>query len=302
METRFLESFIAVAHRGSLVGAAQQLNLTATAVAQRIRSLEEELGVALVERSGRTVRPTEAGHAILSRSEVFLMSLRDLRTAALGSAISGELRVGAIATALTGLFPGVLGELAQAHSGIELFLQPGTSSDLYDKVTRGALDVAAIVRPAFDLPKAADFRSWRRERLVLLVPGDEKRDDVAQILQSRPFIRYDRQQWGGRLAADFLTAAGIRPIERFELDALDAIAVMVDRGLGVSIIPDWSGPWPGGIAVRRVALPAPAPTREIGLMWLRNSPRGHLIRVLVDQALAPKPALNEGEDAPEYPS
>ena len=198
MDTRNLETLVAVAQRGSLAGAAQQMNLTATA-AQRIRALEDEIGAPLVARAGRTVRPTEAGHAVLSQAETVLSAYRGLRAAVTGTTIAGSLRLGAISTVLTGVLPDALAHLSQSQPDLRVFLEPGTSNDLYDRALSGHLDAAAIVRPAFDLPKSWEFTIWRRERLTLLVPGDETRRDVTRILQDRPYIRYDRQQWGGRL-------------------------------------------------------------------------------------------------------
>jgi DNA-binding transcriptional LysR family regulator len=60
MDTKFLDSFVTVVDHGSIAEAARRLNLTPGAVAQRVRALEEEIGAALLIRSGRTVRPTEA--------------------------------------------------------------------------------------------------------------------------------------------------------------------------------------------------------------------------------------------------
>lgn len=279
MESRHLATLVRLAEKGSFVAAANDLGITATAVAQRIRVLEKEIGAALVMRSGRTVRLTEAGHAVLARSHEVLHQISELRTAASGGRIVGELRVGAIATLLAGLFPQVLEKLTERHAELDLYLEPGTSAGLYDRVVSGALDVAALVRPSFGLPKAMSFHLWRREDLVLLVAAEDRRTDVAFILRTSPFIRYDRQQWGGRLAASFLDTIGVVPKERFELDALDAIAMMVARGLGVSLVPDWTGPWPNG--VRRLALPQPAPVRELGFLQLSNSPRTHLVHALM---------------------
>ncbi|HEX2020857.1 MAG TPA: LysR family transcriptional regulator [Aurantimonas sp.] len=287
MDSLHLETLVRVAEKGSFVAAANDLGITATAVAQRIRSLEAEIGVGLVARSGRTVRLSEAGHAVMARSREVLRQISELRTAALGGEIVGELRVGAIATALTGLFPQVLERLTERHAGLDLYLEPGTSAGLYDRVVSGALDVAALVRPSFDMPKAMSFHLWRREKLVLLVAAEDRRSDVPTILRTSPFIRYDRRQWGGRLAASFLDAIGIAPKERFELDALDAIAMMVARGLGVSLVPDWAGPWPE--RVRRMTLPEPAPVRELGFVQLANSPRTHLVRVLIESSWAVEP-------------
>ena len=62
--------------------------------------------------------------------------------------------------------------------------------------------------------------------------------DPHAILEHEPFIRLDRHVYAGRLIDRYLRKAGIRPKELFELDGLEAIAVMVDRGLGVSLLPD----------------------------------------------------------------
>jgi DNA-binding transcriptional LysR family regulator len=82
MDTRFLQSFIAVVESGSIAEAARRLDLTPAAVAARIRTLEEDLGVALVSRAGRVVRPTEAGLQILDQSRSVVRSMSELRSAA----------------------------------------------------------------------------------------------------------------------------------------------------------------------------------------------------------------------------
>jgi DNA-binding transcriptional LysR family regulator len=286
LDTRYLETLVAVANRGSLAGAARQLGLTATAVAQRLYALEAEFGTPLFTRAGRQVRPSEAGFAVLARADRFLAELDALRAAVSGREIVGELRIGAIATALTGLLPGVLDLLSKKHPGLRIFLEPGTSSDLYDRTLGGGLDASVLVRPPFDWPKGVTFRTWQREPLVLIAPGSETRDDYREIIRDWPLIIYDRRQWGGRHVAAWLDAEGLTAEPRFELDALDAIAVLVDRGLGVSVLPDWSGPRPEGMSLRRIPLPSASP-REIGMIAPLNGPRTHLLRVLLETAGLP---------------
>jgi DNA-binding transcriptional LysR family regulator len=74
------------------------------------------------------------------------------------------------------------------------------------------------------------------------------------------------------------------PRERFELNALNAIAVMVDRGLGVSLVPDWAQPWPEGLQLARIPLPNPAVPRRIGIVWSRSSVRVRLVTVLLQES------------------
>lgn len=287
MDTRFLETFLFVAGHGSIAEASRRLNITPAAAAQRIQALEAEIGQALLVRVGRTVRPTPAGLAILSHIRRILGDVRQLRNLAIGEEAAGELRVGAISTALTGLLPRPLRELRTAMPEIEFFVLPGTSSELYQKLDEDLIDVALIVRPPFDLPKTLEWHVVRSEPLVLLTPSAWQEQRVETLLSTRPFIRYDRNNWGGRLSETCLQAMSIQPREWVELDSLEAISVLVSSELGISIVPDWAPPWPEGISVARLPLPAPAPPREIGLVWPRASPALRLIEVLAARMAGP---------------
>jgi len=119
---------------------------------------------------------------------------------------------------------------------------------------------------------------------VVLAPAHLAGRDPHALLREQPLIRYDRHEWGGRLADDYLRQAGIVPRERFELNALNAIAVMVDRGLGVSLVPDWAKPWPEGLNVVRIPLPQCSEPRRIGVVWSRSSVRIRLVNVLLEEA------------------
>src|SRR5262249_2107954 len=105
MDTRFLESFVTVVDNGSIAEAARRLNLTPRAPAPRSRPLETGVGSQLIIRSGRTVRSTEAGAAILDRARDVLGEVRDLKSAAASDRASGQMRLGAVGSMLAGLVP-----------------------------------------------------------------------------------------------------------------------------------------------------------------------------------------------------
>jgi DNA-binding transcriptional LysR family regulator len=112
MGKHFLESFVMVIEHGSLAEAARRLNLTDAAVTQRVHALEHEIGVKLIGRSGRTVCATEAGAAILPHAKILLLGVKDLRSVANEERFSGELNLGAVSSALTGILPPMLAELS----------------------------------------------------------------------------------------------------------------------------------------------------------------------------------------------
>lgn len=72
MDTRYLQSFVAVVELGSMAEAARHLDLTPAAIAARVKALEEEMGLSLVQRAGRSVRPTAAGLKMLDRARTVL--------------------------------------------------------------------------------------------------------------------------------------------------------------------------------------------------------------------------------------
>ncbi|QYA16846.1 hypothetical protein I8E17_30255 (plasmid) [Rhizobium sp. AB2/73] len=86
-------------------------------------------------------------------------------------------------------------------------------------------------------------------------------------------------------ALRYLQQQRVRPNDRIELDALDAIAVLVDRGIGVSLVPDRVLPWPGGLSIVRHRLPDPAPERVLGLLWPQASAHARLIQAVEREAI-----------------
>jgi DNA-binding transcriptional LysR family regulator len=284
LDTQFLSTFVTVVDQGSMAAAARSLNITPAAVAQQIRTIERELGATLIRRVGRTVTVTEEGARILQRARELLRSVADLRSIANDSSVSGELRLGACPTALAGMLPDILARMVDTFPLINVFIKPGYSADLYRAVENNDLDAAFVLEAPFALPKTCAWQLLREEPLVMLAPANMAGRDPHELLASEPLIRYDRHQWGGRQADEYLRNAGIVPRERFELNALNAIAVMVDRGLGVSLVPDWAQPWPEGLNVVRIPLPLPAEPRRIGVVWSRSSVRVRLVNVLLQES------------------
>jgi DNA-binding transcriptional LysR family regulator len=286
MDTKFLDSFVTVVDHGSIAEAARRLNLTPGAVAQRVRALEHEIGARLLIRSGRTVKPTEAGAAILSRTRSFLREVRDIKSVAAGDVPSGQLRLGAFQTALSGLLPNIVASMAVKYPQVELYLVRASPPELYAKVLAGDLDASVILQPPFAIPKACAWLMLGEEPFIVLTPASLRARNPHAVLASEPFIRLDRAAWTGRMVDRYLRQTGIRPRERFELDALEAVAVMVDRGLGVSLVPDWAPPWPEGLSIRKMPLPGRGITRRIGVIWTRASDRLRLVHAFLEEATA----------------
>lgn len=284
METTFLNSFLLVVETGSMSEAARRLDITPAAVSQQIRALEKELHAPLLARAGRTVQPTEAGHQLVNRAKIVLREVGDMKALLSSDSVGGELVIGTINTALHSLLPDILARFVKTYPGVKVLIRSGTTSTLYQAMQHGELDTAVCLYPPFTLAKTFDWALLREEPLVLLAPGRLAGRDPHELLRTSPLIRYDRSLGGGKQADRYIRAADIVPQERFELSSLLAIAMMVDRGLGVSVVPDIASPLLDGQRVTKIALPLPIEARRFGILWLRSSARLRLIQGFVDSA------------------
>ncbi len=279
MDTRYLKSLITVVECGSIAHAARAEGLTAAAISQRILALERQLGIELLCRLGHAAKPSEACVALLPRARRIVREVALLAGDADGVGLTGELKVGAISTVLTGLLPAALRNLTEQAPSLKLVIVPGTSRSLYQALLAGELDAALLVAPPFELPKALQSRLLRKEPLVLLSKSTSSSSILSQ-LHTQPYIRYDPDAWGGRHAQRYLADNGLMPTPLVDLDALETIAVLVSEGLGVSLVPYWSGfeQWGQRCTVSKVK--SARYDREITLVNPIQTDRPNMISIL----------------------
>ncbi|MDQ0039344.1 LysR family transcriptional regulator [Variovorax boronicumulans] len=281
MDTRFLQSFVAVVDCGSVADASRRLDLPATTVTQQMRSLEADIGCQLLTRVGRTVKPTVVGARLVDQAREVLRGVRELRSAASDTGLpAGPLRLGATPTALMGMVPALLRRWMSAHPTIQVYIEPGTSSKLLEQVVSANLDVAILIHPTFAMPKTCEWRVLRSEALILLAPREMAVRNPLLTAAREPFILYDRKVVAGKMADEYLRSRGIKPKVRFELDGIEHIAQLVAEGFGVSILPDWPAVGKSDGRTKRCPLPPPCPSREVGMVWSRASLRSPLADAL----------------------
>lgn len=256
MDTRFLESLLAVIDHGSIAAAAQTQALTPAAVSQRIQVLERELGRTLLERKANASGPSAACRDLLPAMRRLVQQAQNLRRAADPGLARGVFRLGAISTMLTAEIPKLLPELRDSAPGLELQITPGTSAALYEAVRAGELHAALIVTPPFPLPFGLQQHPLRREPLRLLLPEGHPARTAEAAFDDLPLIAYDPESWGGQIAARYLADHGVTPQVLCALDSLEVISDLVASGIGAALVPDWAGlqgahPLPDGAAYQR---------------------------------------------------
>jgi len=279
MDTRFLESFIAVVEDGSIAGASRRLNLTPGAVKKRLKALEREFGMRLVVRCGRTVRPTHAGMIILEQARSLVRDVITIRESLVQKMHRSLFRIGAIPSTVAGLLPDLLVHLADELPHVEVSLACEKLAKLSEMIAKQELDAAIMIGPPQGLPKGYEWVPLREPSLQLLAATAAGSSDAAFLLKSRPLIRY-RSDDCTELVDLYLRHTGLRPRVMTELDSFDAVERLVVADLGVSLVPEWVASSTQGTV--RVPIVCPGALGELGLLWVRGSARTFMLRTVIE--------------------
>jgi DNA-binding transcriptional LysR family regulator len=275
-----LRSLHAIGAYGSLNAAADALNVTASAISQQIAKLEREVGEPLLERRGRGVTLTDAGLVLTGHAERAFSVLRQAEAEldARRATVSGDVTVGAFATAVRGLAPGALRALSREHPQLRVRLEELEPAEAVVLLERGDIDIALA-------------QDWQNSPLPY--SEDLQRapvyDDVADIALPRDHAFASSEtvaladlasdawiSWqSGSICHDWLMhtlrAQGREPrIQHHALEYATQLS-LVGAGLGVAVLPRLGR---GGVPddVRIVPV-TPALTRHVYALWRADAAR-----------------------------
>jgi DNA-binding transcriptional LysR family regulator len=237
-----LRLFLHVAEAGSITHGADRANMALASASARVRGMEKALGVPLLERGRRGVRPTPAGRALVHHARVVLRQLERMR-GELGDyarGLKGHVRLLSNTAALTEFLPETLAAFLAAHPNVDIDLEERLSDEIVGAVAEGLAD-AGIVADAVDLAELETF-PFRIDRLVLVVPRDHPlachRQLAFREVLDQEFVGLSRgsalQEYLGRHAA----RAGRALKLRVRLSSFDAVCRMVEHGVGLGVIPE----------------------------------------------------------------
>jgi DNA-binding transcriptional LysR family regulator len=261
---RYLRTFVVAAEAESFSAAGNRLGLTQSAVSTQIRRLEDELGFSLFDRKAKSVTLCEDGwHALEQATQI--LDMFDGMKQQRGFADRGGLNIGAISTVQASLLPKALQQFRLAQPTASINIAPGVSAELLAKVDSHELDMAVMIKPRLGLPPDLKWIPLIRERYVAIAPKGAS-GDLAELLRTHPFIRYDRRSPGGQLVEGYLKQNGLSTMDTMELDEPSVILNMVSEGLGCSIIPGDLVPVAQTRGIRTLRLPGNALLREIGIL------------------------------------
>jgi|GEM_PF-171860 len=174
MDVRQLRYFLTVAEEGQITSAAKKLHMEQPPLSRQMRLIEEELGVALFDRSGKRLRLTPAGDRLRERSAGLLRQLEETVTEVreLDEGVSGVLSVGAVVSC-TSLLPGPLGRFRERYPNVSFKLSEGDHHLLAERLDRREIEIA-VARLPFEAPGGAaryEIRSLPSDPIVALLPA-----------------------------------------------------------------------------------------------------------------------------------
>ncbi|MEM5529191.1 LysR substrate-binding domain-containing protein [Gammaproteobacteria bacterium AS21] len=239
MDIRFLRSLMAVIDSGSIAGAARSEKLTAAAISQRIKTLENTLGCSLLTRSGHSAKPTDDCLRILPRLQEIARQVEQIRSDLNTTTLTGVLNIGVISSVLSGLLPRCIKYLTLQAPNILLKITPGSSAELYQKMLAKKIDLAIVVSPAFNLPKVVRYQHLLTEPLVLI--SAHAQHCIEDALKQQAYIQYDQHSWGGAITRQYLVDNKLAVNLLCEIDSLESIVLMVKQQMAVSLVPQWEG-------------------------------------------------------------
>jgi len=235
-----LEAFLQVSQHRSFSRAAEALQLTQPSITARIQTLERELGEELFERSGRGVRLTDAGNALLPYVERVLQTIREGRDAVdeVRNVQLGTLRVGSAITISTYVLPGILHTFCQRHPGVDVVIRTGRSEQVLQMLLSDEIQVAlarSLANPEVEAVHLYD------DEIVLAVDAGHRfaRTGSTTVVEAatEPIVLFDRGSSYYGLINNFFRQAGVIPNVAMELDSLEATKRMVEEGLGIALVP-----------------------------------------------------------------
>lgn len=280
MNLRHLRTFVTIAETGSFQAAAERLFLTQSTVSMQMKALEESLQAELFDRGKRPPVLSALGRALLDRARDLVDQVENFRRAAAGGdELLGSLTLGVIPSATTSILPGALARLRDEHPQMQVRIEGGLSAGLEDLVAGGVIDAAVVTEPA-RLPAGLRSLTIFTEPLLIAVPANQGKGDGTGLLETLPFIRFNRATGIGRIIETTLQSRHIRVAETMELDSIEAILMMVSRGLGASVVPERSLTEQFAETVRMIPFDGAPVTRNVGLVVRRRQSETPLVSAL----------------------
>ncbi|WP_344536258.1 LysR family transcriptional regulator [Streptomyces levis] len=268
-----LAYFAGVARTEHVTRAAREMNVPQSTLSRSMARLEQDLGVDLFARHGRTVSLTPAGRTFLTSVERALAevgrAVEEVRADA--DPTTGKVAFGFLHTMGAETVPGLLQAFRADHPRVRFSLVQNYGEAMLERLRAGDLDLC-LTSPVPDAPDLV-ARRLDEQKLRLVVPDGHRLAGRRRIrlaeAADETFVTLEPGYGLRRITDDLCAEAGFKPRIAFEGEEAETLRGLVAAGLGVALLPPPAVPRPG---VVELTVTAPRAVREIGVAWLEGHP------------------------------
>jgi DNA-binding transcriptional LysR family regulator len=240
MNLHHLRLFTAVVNQGGFTKAAASLHLSQPAISKSLNELERQLDLTLLERSGRSIRLTDAGQALYARGrELFgVESIAEQELREIRGLKRGVLRIGASTTIATYMLPPYLGRFHLRHPAIRIRATSANTRTVLRMLLESRADIALVEGPVSH--PQVDVQPWLDDELVVISHPEHRllsRNDVdVAMLVREQFIVREPGSGTRDVSARALALHGVRLINTMRVGGTESIKQAVAAGLGLAIV------------------------------------------------------------------
>lgn len=285
MEVHQLRYVCAIADTGNFSRAAERCRVAQPSLSQQVLKLEEDLGVKLFDRLGRSVRITEAGRAFIPHARAILEQMEVARTSVAdkNADLQGSVAVGVIPTVAPYLMPAYTAAFAKKYPDAKLRIVEEKTAVLVEGLRDLSIDVAILALPL--RYKDLELLPIRTEPLFAVLRKGDPRASAKLLalkdLRGESFVMLRDGHCFRDLSIGACTHARVTPNIAFESGQFSSLLGMVAAGLGVSLIPEMA--IDRNIGCRYVRLRDPQATRTIVAAVLRGRSFNRVQRAFVSE-------------------
>ncbi|MEM1132500.1 MAG: hydrogen peroxide-inducible genes activator [Pseudomonadota bacterium] len=274
---RQLEYLIAIADLGHFGRAADRVHVSQPTLSQQIRTLEQRLGVKLVERESRGAELTPIGREIATKARKILVDVRDLRDTATkaNDGRAGTLRFGVSPTIGPYFMPDIVRQLHQLAPNLRLYIREGIPIEQVQELASGSIDI--LLGPLPIENSALEIEPLFHEPLYIVAPPDHRlaqKDDLQKSdFSGTGFLSLDPKHHYHIQTKTIADELGADILRDYEGTSLDSLRQMVGSGLGISLLPEFylSSEVGGVDMVKRLEVKDWKASRSIGMAWRRGA-------------------------------
>ncbi len=288
MTLRELEYLVALAKYRHFGKAAEACLVSQPTLSAQIKKLEDELGVALVERDSRGVILTSYGHETAARARQILVEIEQLKQSVQQNQNpeAGTLRLGIFPTLGPYLLPHVVPAVRKRFPNLELLLIEEKSINLLSRLRDGEIDAAVLALPVNDTQLRTEFLF--EERFLLAVPNSHPFARRASI-RLRELVDHDLMllEDGHCLrdqALEICGFSGASERSTFRATSLETLRQMVSAEAGITLLPELATLNQGTLAsgIHLLTFSDSNPSRQIAMCWRKSSAREVLFLTLAE--------------------